>query len=137
MTYLNVRWPITDPRRPVAALRVEGVQEIDAIAAELGAQVAGDVRWWVQDGHLIAEVRVCELHRPTGPAPYGWVVDHTPLIRGLARRGHPDRVIADILGATLSAVAKARANAKPPIPPGRGNPTLADYQPEQLGQVAA
>jgi hypothetical protein len=118
-------------------LRAEAAQEIDAIAAELGTQIVGNVRWGIQDGQLVGEARVCELHRPAGTAPYGWVVDHTPLIRGLAKRGNPDRVIADILGATLSAVAKARANAKPPIPPGRGNPTLAGYQPQQLGEVAA
>lgn len=49
---------------------------------------------------------------------------HLDLVRQLAGDGWTDARIARRLGCSESAVAKARKNAYPTIPPGVGNPTL-------------
>ena len=105
-------WPILDDTRPMSALRAEACRSIDDIAREAGCRIVGDVAWTFLAGRLVAQcaaLPVAELVR--GRAENGAVTRHLELIATLREQGRTYQQIADLLGCTRSAVAKAVARA--------------------------
>lgn len=108
-------WPITDLDRTRSQLIVEASAHIDAIATQAGARITGPITWTIVGDRLTAQADATPTTQPPR-APHGTATANAELIRTLARRGLPDRVIADQLGCSESAVAKVRARHH--IPPG-------------------
>jgi hypothetical protein len=128
-------WPIIDLDRPMSVLKAEAAEQIDELAAESGCRILGTVTWKVVAELLIGQAAavptVAVSHAPRGA--HGAVSSRIDIIRQLAGEAHlSDAQIARRLGCSEAAVTKARKRAKPPVPPGRGNPTLAGYQPRAV-----
>lgn len=121
----TARWPILDDIRTLSQLRVEAAAQVDAVAANAGARIVGDIAWSISaDGHsLVAVADARPLPSRTGRARHGLVESQIDRIRDRAQAGCTDRQIAALIGCTSSAVSKARIRHG--IPPGVGNPTLA------------
>lgn len=102
-------WPILDEERPISALVAEASGQIDAIAAEQGARIAGPVAWSVDGLRLIGEALAVVMAAPEGgTSRWGSVSRYADQIAQLAAQGCTDQQIASLLGAQRSTIAKVR-----------------------------
>jgi len=124
-------WPILDDDRHLSELVAEASELLGDMVYRAGAILLAAPAWRVDGDRLFAEAPARPLAaRPQGYAHWGSVSAQVDRIRFMATaRRMTDRQIADELASegvrcSESAVLKVRQRAKPPIPPGVGNPTL-------------
>ena len=123
---LVVRWPILDDSHTLTQIHVEALGQIDTIAAAAGATITGTIHWALDDDGTTLTAQAPARPRPTatGRARHGLAAGQADRIRDLAGRRLTDRQIAAIIGCGASAISHVRRRNG--IPPGVGNPTLAN-----------
>lgn len=92
-------WPITDPERPISALRAEAAGVLDALAAVAGARLTGEPVWVVAGDRLVVEAPA----RPAAPGEARWQIDQA--IARLVCQGWTEAEVADVLGLPVDEVA--------------------------------
>jgi len=96
-------FPITDPDRPISALRVEAAAVLDALAALSGARLVGEPVWVVAGDRLVVDAPA----RPAGEGEVGALVQQA--VERLWRRGYTAAEIGDLLGVQVEEVPAGEA----------------------------